>query len=382
MALPCASRIGEAGLAEELEWSVADLRRCFAELASRSLVEADWKARVVYVPDAFRDNMPKSLTVAVAWRKSFNELPNCALKAKIYNRVSDILAGLSDAFLQEFIKDVDPSFVKSAWVNTADTADQFVTEPTAPPEIDDSNRALDADSNLTLDFGNNKAFDAGSNKASTEAEAEAEAEDSPQKPPGGSAITEAHFDEIRAGYPDDGRKRRSLAFRYFKSSVKTLQDLADCKAALSNYVAQRKRENLRRAERDRDPIPWMNDSTWFNNWRDWIPRRPAMVASDVVQDVCEYPSPDSDVCRIWDQMLDVIQEAVDVQHFRTWITAIAVIRLESRRLYLAVPNEMFRDWLSQNSLGVIEAAARPHGIEGAVLLVGRVRALAETTVAI
>ena len=60
-------------------------------------------------------------------------------------------------------------------------------------------------------------------------------------------------------YPNkDGKK---AALKHFHASVKSPQDSADIQAALANYLESEKVKNGY----------IKNGSTWFNNWRDWIP---------------------------------------------------------------------------------------------------------------
>ena len=72
---------------------------------------------------------------------------------------------------------------------------------------------------------------------------------------------EETFKKRWAKYPNkDGRKE---AFRHFKISVKTEEDVKDLDRALDNYIAHL---NLKENSWKRPK----NGSTWFNNWRDWV----------------------------------------------------------------------------------------------------------------
>jgi hypothetical protein len=95
----------------------------------------------------------------------------------------------------------------------------------------------------------------------------------PLKPPEGAAgVAESDFEIRWLKYPNrDGRK---AALRHFNASVRTAEALVELDLALANYVETRTRENEIRKSRKQEPIPWKNGSTWFNNWRDWIPKKP------------------------------------------------------------------------------------------------------------
>jgi len=80
--LPGLSTIGEAALAEQLEWPLKGFRKAFQEVLSQGLVKADWKARVLWVPNTVRYNEPESPNVVRSWAKHFLEIPECALKTE------------------------------------------------------------------------------------------------------------------------------------------------------------------------------------------------------------------------------------------------------------------------------------------------------------
>jgi hypothetical protein len=81
--VPGVSRCGQGGLADTLDWTKADVQRVFAELEERAGARADWAARVVYVPLGLRHDHPENPNAPKAWRRAFNELPECAVKAVI-----------------------------------------------------------------------------------------------------------------------------------------------------------------------------------------------------------------------------------------------------------------------------------------------------------
>lgn len=70
------------------------------------------------------------------------------------------------------------------------------------------------------------------------------------------------FEQIWANYPRrDGRKD---ALKHFLASVETEEDFKSITAALENY-----RKWLKKNHTEEQYIK--KGSTWFNNWRDWIP---------------------------------------------------------------------------------------------------------------
>jgi hypothetical protein len=68
------------------------------------------------------------------------------------------------------------------------------------------------------------------------------------------------FEKLWSVYPKkDGKK---AAEKHFFASVKNEQDMEDINHALGNYLEK---------VRDTESRFIKNGSTWFNNWRDWIP---------------------------------------------------------------------------------------------------------------
>jgi len=100
--LPGLFRTGEMALAEELGWSLEGFRKGFAELFREGLVKADWNARVVWVPNAIKYNPPDNPNVVKSWRDSWDEVPECPLKAEAYQRLKEFTEGLGEGFAKGF----------------------------------------------------------------------------------------------------------------------------------------------------------------------------------------------------------------------------------------------------------------------------------------
>lgn len=71
---------GEAGMSEALRWPLPAFRRCFSEVLAQRMAQADWKARVVFLPNGLRHNLPQSPSVVTGWRQAWSEVPACELK--------------------------------------------------------------------------------------------------------------------------------------------------------------------------------------------------------------------------------------------------------------------------------------------------------------
>jgi hypothetical protein len=95
---------GEMALAEELEWRVEDFREAFDEVFRKGLAEADWKARVVWVPNAVKYNQPESPNVVKSWRYAWDEIPECGLKTEAHERLKAFTKALGEGFAKAFVE--------------------------------------------------------------------------------------------------------------------------------------------------------------------------------------------------------------------------------------------------------------------------------------
>jgi hypothetical protein len=101
-AVPGLLCVGEAALAEEFGWSLEDFRKAFQEAKGEGLVKADWKARVVWLPKAWKFNSPESPNVVRSWRIPWDETPECSLKAEVYQILKAFAQGLKEGFRKAF----------------------------------------------------------------------------------------------------------------------------------------------------------------------------------------------------------------------------------------------------------------------------------------
>jgi hypothetical protein len=94
--------VGEMALAEELGWTLRRFRAVFAELVTKGLALADWQSRVVWIPNAVRYNSPENPNVVKSWRHAWDEIPECALKAKANEKLKLFTNGLGEVFGEAF----------------------------------------------------------------------------------------------------------------------------------------------------------------------------------------------------------------------------------------------------------------------------------------
>lgn len=104
--LPGLLAAGRAAMAEELGWSQEAFDEAFAEAFDQGMVKADWKARLVWLPNALREsNKPENPNVAIAWRREFDLLPDCALKSEAQAAIVAFLTAVGPKYLAGFIGD-------------------------------------------------------------------------------------------------------------------------------------------------------------------------------------------------------------------------------------------------------------------------------------
>lgn len=100
--IPGLLRVGEAALAEEFGWTIEAFREAFREAEALGMVKADWKARVVWLPNAWKFNRPESINVVKSWKTPWNEVPTCNLKTEAFRTLKAFVDGLGKAFAQAF----------------------------------------------------------------------------------------------------------------------------------------------------------------------------------------------------------------------------------------------------------------------------------------
>ncbi|MCP5468563.1 MAG: hypothetical protein H7A32_04765 [Deltaproteobacteria bacterium] len=93
---------GEAGLAEIVGWSLEGFRKAFREAFLEGMVEADWDARLVWIPKAIYYNRPENPNVVKGWKDTWEEMPECTLKLKVFQQLKDYMKGLGEAFTKAF----------------------------------------------------------------------------------------------------------------------------------------------------------------------------------------------------------------------------------------------------------------------------------------
>ena len=109
-AIPGLSCIGEAAMSEALGWSLEAFRKAFAEVKAKGMADADWQARVVWIPNAVKYNPPQSVKVIKAWANLWPEIPECELKVTAFATLKAFAKGYHEAFGEAFSKAFPKAF--------------------------------------------------------------------------------------------------------------------------------------------------------------------------------------------------------------------------------------------------------------------------------
>lgn len=111
--VPGLFRVGRAAMAEELGWELEDFDKAFQEASAQGLVVADFKARVMWVPNAIKHNKPESPNVVKSWAAEFDLIPECDLKRKAFQHLSASIHALGEAYGKAFDESFGKAFAKT-----------------------------------------------------------------------------------------------------------------------------------------------------------------------------------------------------------------------------------------------------------------------------
>lgn len=110
--IPGLFRAGRAAMAEELNWDQEAFDKAFLEVLSKGMVDADWKAKVVWIPNAISCNRPESPNVVRSWASEWDLIPECELKLNAYHALKASIHALGEAFGKAFNEAISEPSVK------------------------------------------------------------------------------------------------------------------------------------------------------------------------------------------------------------------------------------------------------------------------------
>ncbi len=89
-------------MAEELDWDMEAFDKAFLEVSDHGMAKADFKARLVWLPNALKHNKPESPNVVRSWRVEMDLLPECDLKNEAIERIREYLETIGPSYVSAF----------------------------------------------------------------------------------------------------------------------------------------------------------------------------------------------------------------------------------------------------------------------------------------
>ncbi len=129
-----AMRATVPGLAAELGWTIARMRKAIGEALAAGSLAGDEEASFLCAPNFLQHNPPASCNAVRAWAKCAELLPECTASTEHWRRVEAYAQGMTDAFLQAY-RDAFPDGVPMACVIQENriSGEQENRNPPTPP---------------------------------------------------------------------------------------------------------------------------------------------------------------------------------------------------------------------------------------------------------
>lgn len=115
------------GLAAELGMPTEAFAEAFREVLAKGMAKHDEKASFFWLPNFLRYNKPESPNVVKSWLEAFDLLPECPMKAELFQQLKDFMEGLTKGFQEAFAE----AFAK-AMPNQEPEQEQEYISPAAP----------------------------------------------------------------------------------------------------------------------------------------------------------------------------------------------------------------------------------------------------------
>lgn len=93
---------GRAQIAEALGWTAKGFDKGFRELFREGLAKGDFEARVIWIPKAILHNPPENPNVVKSWRISWDEIPECDLKAEAWEELNSFFSNRNPSLQKAF----------------------------------------------------------------------------------------------------------------------------------------------------------------------------------------------------------------------------------------------------------------------------------------
>jgi hypothetical protein len=125
---------GRASLAEELGWDQDDFDKAFKELENQGLVKADFKAKLIWLPNAIKYNLPESPNVVKSWANELEQLPECDLLFEAIEVIHASVNEMGESFQSAF-EDVIDKALPNQEQEQEQERDTAKNQQTKKPEI-------------------------------------------------------------------------------------------------------------------------------------------------------------------------------------------------------------------------------------------------------
>lgn len=93
---------GPAALAEAIGLEPKAFREAFGEVLREGMAKADPEARLVWLPNSARYNIPESPNVVRSWRSHWDNVPECPLKVEAFQELQAFCEALGEGFAKAF----------------------------------------------------------------------------------------------------------------------------------------------------------------------------------------------------------------------------------------------------------------------------------------
>jgi len=150
--IPGLFRAGRAAMAEELDWSVEAFEEAFGEVFRQGMAKADWKAKVVWIPNAINCNRPESPNVVLSWGGEWDLIPECDLKREAYEALKASIYALGEGFAKAFDKAFCKPSAKPSDMPSRKTCANQEQEQEQEQEKESNPNGLLVDSDDAADF--------------------------------------------------------------------------------------------------------------------------------------------------------------------------------------------------------------------------------------
>jgi len=148
---------------------------------------------------------------------------------------------------------------------------------------------------------------------------------------------------------------KKTAERHYRATVLTQETHDRLMKAMRRYVEHVDAEN---AQRNGNPRPWQNGSTWFNNWQEWedfeSPFNPKTEIAGEIKKVCQPTGVDPAQSEKWKKCMDNIEAQILPDNFRSLFETMAFGGVADGNASLICENKFHADSLSENYTDLIK----------------------------